>query len=87
MVDSLSTSSVALFGITGMVRRICSKNFQECVANKDIQQLSIAINRLLGNKCQVQPKDESQVGPRSIFQFHILAKELQSYVNNDTLSA
>lgn len=52
LVDSVSESPMALLSISGMARRFCTENREQCESNSEIQQLSTKFGKLLGNKCQ-----------------------------------
>lgn len=61
MVESASSSPVALLGLTGLARRYCVQNLQECEASADVLQFSTKLSKMLGNKCQVDANSEVKV--------------------------
>ncbi len=86
MVESESDSPVALLGITGMARRFCIRNPEECQSSTDVQQLSKNLGKLLGNKCQVQPstpKDEVKIisALKALGNIPVMAPEVRNTVS------
>ena len=61
MVESASSSPVALLGLTGLARRHCNQNWEECQTSPEVQQFSTKLSKMLGNKCKVDAKDEVKV--------------------------
>jgi len=61
LVDIASESPVALFGITGLARRVCNNDMAACENSEDIMLLSERLNNLIGSCQQYQPENEIKV--------------------------
>jgi len=58
MVEAAKKSPVALLGISGMVRRLCIKNIEECQKSKDVLLLSDHLAKLINH----HTTDDTEVG-------------------------
>ena len=59
LVEAASDSPIALLGISGMVRRVCIKNMEECQQSRDVLLLSERINSLINCHSTNEPKVSS----------------------------
>lgn len=61
MIETASSSPVALLGLTGLARRYCSENVEQCQTSPEVLQFSTKLSKMLGNRCRADAKDEVKI--------------------------